>query len=42
MSPDQISESGCAVCGQLTLVKDLIMLSETHVDLNILVNPGIT
>ena len=42
MSSDQISESGCAVCGQLTLVKDLIKLSEAHVDLNILINPGIT
>jgi len=42
MSSNQISESGCAVCGQLTLVKDLIKLSEAHVDLNILINPGIT
>ena len=42
MSSEQLSESGCAVCGQLTLVKDLINLSDAKVDLNILINPGIT
>ena len=39
MSPDMISESGCAVCGRLTLLIDLLELSKTKVDLSILVNP---
>src|SRR6266487_225542 len=42
MSPDAFLESGCAVCGCLAPLTSLLELSETQLDLSILVNPGVT
>src|SRR5436190_11137962 len=39
MSPNTVVESGCAVCGRLTPLTDLLELSKIKVDLNILSNP---
>ncbi|KIM74022.1 hypothetical protein PILCRDRAFT_53342, partial [Piloderma croceum F 1598] len=33
-SPDSFMESGCAVCGQLTPIKNLSKLSATECDLD--------
>jgi hypothetical protein len=42
MHVDKITEAGCAVCGRLTLVTDMVKLSESAVNLDILVRPGVT
>jgi hypothetical protein len=42
MAPAQFSESGCAVCGRLTPIIDLLKLSEMNVDLKILSRPNVT
>jgi len=39
-SPDSFMESGCAVCGQLTPIKNMSKLSVTGCDLNILSREG--
>lgn len=41
MSPDNFVESGCAVCGQLTPLRELKKLSNTDCDLDILIREGI-
>jgi ATP-dependent exoDNAse (exonuclease V), alpha subunit - helicase superfamily I member len=42
MHINKITETGCAVCGKLTLVADMVKLSESAVNLDILVRPGVT
>jgi hypothetical protein len=42
MSPNQITEAGCAVCGRLTPVINLTMLTDTSLNLNILERPCTT
>ena len=41
-SPEQFMESGCAVCGRLTSLSELTKLSEIKLNLNILIQPGIS
>ncbi|KAF8239867.1 hypothetical protein L208DRAFT_1235800 [Tricholoma matsutake] len=41
-APSQFMESGCAVCGKLTPRLQLQALSETDLDLNILIQPGMS
>jgi hypothetical protein len=40
MAPSKFVEGGCAVCGQLVLLTDLIRLTDTECDLNILLKEG--
>lgn len=40
MAPSKFVEGGCAVCGQLVLLTDLIHLTDTECDLNILIREG--
>ena len=42
MSPDVFEESGCGVCGRLTLFSNLLDLSKVQVDLSLLINPNVT
>src|ERR1700731_64409 len=42
MSPSNFSESGCAVCGRLTMCINLLNLSKLKLDLTILTKPGVT
>ena len=41
-SPQAFEESGCAVCGKLTLLTELQNLSELELDLNVSIQQGIT
>ena len=41
-SPDQFIESGCAICGKLTSILELTKLSETNLNLDILIQPGMS
>ena len=42
MSPQIFTEAGCAVCGQLTYLVDLLNLTEVKLDLSILVRTSVT
>jgi Helitron helicase-like domain at N-terminus/PIF1-like helicase len=42
MSPNEFMESGCAVCGKLNLISQLIKLSDTNLDMNVLENSKVT
>ena len=41
-SPKAFEESGCAVCGKLTLFTELHKLSKLELDLNVLTQQGVT
>jgi hypothetical protein len=38
----QFTESGCAVCGRLTIISKLKKISDINIDLDILISPGVT
>jgi hypothetical protein len=42
MSPTEFEESGCAVCGKLTLIKDLQKLSKVDLNMEILKQKGVS
>ncbi|KIJ91337.1 hypothetical protein K443DRAFT_42658, partial [Laccaria amethystina LaAM-08-1] len=42
IDPNQFEESGCAVCGQLTQSSTLKKLSEMNLNLDILIQEGVT
>jgi len=41
-APKKFEEAGCAVCGKLTLFTELQKLSELKLDLNVLIQQGVT
>ncbi|KAF8237747.1 hypothetical protein L208DRAFT_1245678, partial [Tricholoma matsutake] len=41
-APANFEEAGCAVCGQLTLVSDLMWSEAVKNQLHILASPGVT
>ena len=41
-SPQAFEESGCAVCGKLTLLTELQNLSDLGLDLNVLIQQGVS
>jgi len=41
-SPQAFEESGCAICGKLTLLTELQNLSELELNLNVLIQQGVT
>jgi len=41
-TPSQFMESGCVVCGKLTPILELKKLSETNLDLNVLIQSGMS
>jgi hypothetical protein len=41
-SPEQFMESGCTVCGRLTSLSELTKLSESNLNMNILIQPGMS
>lgn len=41
-SPAEFEESGCAICGKLTLIKDLQKISELDLNMEILKQKGVS
>jgi hypothetical protein len=42
MTTEKISEAGCAVCGRLTPIQQLLKLTEVDIDFDILIRHGVT